>query len=211
MVMGLVRPDAGLIQLLDEDITQFPVARRARAGIGYLAQEPSVFRKLSVRDNIMAVLEWIPQLSKGERQDRLDQILNGMALTQVADQKAGVLSGGERRRVEISRILVTEPKIILLDEPFSGVDPIAIEEIQQLIISFKDRGLGILITDHNVRETLRITDRSYIIHEGRILRQGPVETLIADEGVRSTYLGKTFSLHEIASAEEQSPPPPEKP
>ncbi len=197
MLMGLLRPDSGMVSFINEDITHAPVARRARAGLGYLAQDPSVFRKLRVRDNVMAVIEWIPGLSKGERIDRLDKSLQEMNLTHLADSSAGVLSGGERRRLEIARILVTHPKLLLLDEPFSGVDPIAVEEIQKIIRHLKRRDIGILITDHNVRETLSITDRSYIVHEGRILQQGAARQLIADEKVRRAYLGESFVMPEL--------------
>ena len=197
MLMGLIRPDSGTVTFCDEDVTHAPVARRARAGLGYLAQDPSVFRKLKVRENVMAVIEWIPGLSKGERVDRLDQSLKEMNLTHLADNSAGVLSGGERRRLEIARILVTQPKLLLLDEPFSGVDPIAVEEIQKIVRHLKKRGIGILITDHNVRETLAITDRSYIVHEGRILQQGAAPQLIADEQVRRAYLGESFVMPEL--------------
>lgn len=197
MLMGLLRPDTGTVTFIDEDVTHAPVARRARAGLGYLAQDPSVFRKLKVRDNVMAVIEWIPGLSKGEQVDRLDKSLQEMNLTHLADSNAGVLSGGERRRLEIARILVTQPKLLLLDEPFSGVDPIAVEEIQKIVTHLKQRGIGVLITDHNVRETLTITDRSYIVHEGRILQQGAARQLIADEKVRRAYLGESFVMPEL--------------
>ena len=205
MVMGLVRPDRGRIVFGQDDITDYPVSRRARAGIGYLAQEPSIFRKLTVRDNVLAVLEWIPNLDRGQRMDRMDQILSEMNLSNLADQRAHLLSGGERRRLEIARILVTEPRLMLLDEPFAGVDPIAVEEIQSLVTRLRDRGIGILMTDHHVRETLGITDRSYIIHEGRILQQGNAKELIADERVRRAYLGKSFVMPELS--EPDAPPP----
>lgn len=197
MLMGLLRPDSGSVSFADTDITHAPVARRAQAGLGYLAQDPSVFGRLKVSDNVMAVIEWIPGLSKGERMDRLDKSMQEMNLTHLSDSLAGVLSGGERRRLEIARILVTEPKLLLLDEPFSGVDPIAVEEIQKIIRHLKKKGMGILITDHNVRETLTITDRSYIVHEGRILQQGDARQLIADEQVRRAYLGESFVMPEL--------------
>ncbi len=196
MAMGLVRPDCGDIEFLGQNITRLPVSQRARLGMGYLAQEPSVFRKLSVKDNILAVLEWVPGLNRAQRQERMEAILAELSLTDLMAQRADLLSGGERRRLEIARILVTEPKLILLDEPFAGVDPIAVEEIQTLVQSLRDRGISILITDHNVRETLSITDRSYIIAEGSILKHGPVEELVHDEQVRRAYLGRRFAMHE---------------
>ncbi|MCB9831848.1 MAG: LPS export ABC transporter ATP-binding protein [Planctomycetes bacterium] len=197
MVMGLVRPDAGRLLLLDRDITRLTVSARAQAGIGYLAQEPSVFRGLNVRDNVLAVLEWVPGLSRAERHERATAVLEELELGRLSTQRADLLSGGERRRLEIARILVTEPELILLDEPFAGVDPIAVEEIQELVLSLKQRGVGLLITDHNVRETLSITDRAYIIAEGRILRQGPARDLIDDEAVRRAYLGRSFAMPEL--------------
>ncbi|HGY92324.1 MAG TPA: LPS export ABC transporter ATP-binding protein [Planctomycetes bacterium] len=202
MVMGLIRADRGRIHLGGKDITRETVARRARLGMGYLAQEPSVFKGLTVRDNILAVLEWLPGLSRGERRDRADRILAEMHLDRLATRRAALLSGGERRRLEIARILVTEPKLLLLDEPFSGVDPIAVEEIQKLVVGLRERGMGILMTDHNVRETLNVTDRAYIIHEGRILQHGPARRLIEDERVRRAYLGRRFVMPELA---EQDP------
>ncbi len=194
MVMGLIRPDSGSIHFLGQDITAFPVAKRARLGMGYLAQEPSVFRKLNVRDNVLAVLEWVPGLSAQERTGKMEAILGELNLTSLATQRADLLSGGERRRLEIARILVTEPSLVLLDEPFAGVDPIAVEEIQALVCSLRDRGISILITDHNVRETLSITDRSYIIADGSILKHGPAQELVEDEQVRRAYLGKSFTM-----------------
>lgn len=197
MIMGLVRPDGGKIVFDGEDVTHYPVARRARIGIGYLAQEPSVFRRLSVRDNILAVLEWIPQFSRGQRIDRMQKILADMNLSRLADQKAALLSGGERRRLEIARLLVTEPRLLLLDEPFAAIDPITVEDLKELVRNLRQRGIGLLITDHNVRETLSITDRSYILHDGRILKHGAARQLVADEAVKNAYLGRSFSMPEL--------------
>ncbi|MCA9320251.1 MAG: LPS export ABC transporter ATP-binding protein [Planctomycetes bacterium] len=205
MVMGLIRPDGGRIVFDGDDVTGLPVSERARRGMGYLSQEPSVFKRLSVRDNVLAVLEWIPGMSRGVRIDRMARILEDLDLSRLGDRRAQDLSGGERRRLEIARILVTEPKLVLLDEPFSGVDPIAIEEIQKLIIGLRERGIGILVTDHNVRDMLTITNRSYIIHEGRILQHGTARQLIDDERVRRTYLGERFVMPELGSAAEELP------
>ena len=199
MVMGLVRPDRGRIDFRGEDVTHLPIARRARLGLGYLAQDPSVFKRLTVRDNVLAVLEWIPRLGRGQRIDRMHRILEELDLTRVASSRAELLSGGERRRLEIARILVTEPRLVLLDEPFSGIDPIAVEEIQKLVVRLRDRGIGILITDHNVRETLTITDRSYILHDGRVLCQGAAADLVHDDRVRRAYLGTNFSMPGLAA------------
>jgi lipopolysaccharide export system ATP-binding protein len=207
MIMGLLRPDSGAIVFDGEDVTHHAVARRARYGLGYLAQEPSVFRKLSVRDNIIAVLEWIPELTRGERLDRMERILAEMRLSKLATQKAALLSGGERRRLEISRLLVTEPRLLLLDEPFSGVDPIAVEEIKDIVTHLRTRGMALLITDHNVRETLSITDRSYIVHEGRVLKQGSARMLVQDEDVKRAYLGRNFSMPELLRHEPDLPAP----
>jgi lipopolysaccharide export system ATP-binding protein len=209
MVMGLIRPDHGQIEFKGQDITSFPVAKRARLGIGYLAQEPSVFRKLNVRDNVLAVLEWVPGLNAKDRVERMQSILAELRLDSLADQRADLLSGGERRRLEIARILVTEPRLVLLDEPFAGVDPIAVEEIQELVCSLRDRGISILITDHNVRETLSITDRSYIIAEGSILKHGPAADLVDDEQVRRAYLGKSFAMPELEKRRDTPPAPSE--
>lgn len=206
MVMGLIRPDHGQIEFQGKDITSLPVAKRARLGIGYLAQEPSVFRKLNVRDNVLAVLEWVPGLNAKDRMARMRSILAELRLDSLADQRADLLSGGERRRLEIARILVTEPKLVLLDEPFAGVDPIAVEEIQELVCSLRDRGISILITDHNVRETLSITDRSYIIAEGSILKHGPASELVDDDQVRRAYLGKSFVMPELEKRSDAKAP-----
>ena len=193
MMVGYVRPDGGRILLDGNDITDMPMYRRARLGIGYLAQEPSIFRKLTVEQNILAVLETL-DLSRAERRHRLDQLLNELGVTHLARQKAFTLSGGEKRRLEITRALVTDPKFILLDEPFSGIDPITVFEAQEIIRELKKRGLGILLTDHNVRETLEITDRAYIMAEGRVLIAGTAHELITDPRAREIYLGEKFRL-----------------
>jgi lipopolysaccharide export system ATP-binding protein len=193
MIVGLLRPAEGRILLEGRDITEEPVYRRARMGLGYLAQEASIFRRLSVRDNVLAVLETMP-LSNAEREERLKQLLDDLNLTHLADRLASKLSGGERRRVEITRALARQPHYMLLDEPFVGIDPIAVSEIQDIVGRLRDRGIGVLITDHNVRETLRITDRAYIMYEGRILLQGTAEELANDARAREIYLGERFSL-----------------
>jgi lipopolysaccharide export system ATP-binding protein len=193
MIVGLIRPDNGRILFDSKDITQMPMYRRARQGIGYLCQEDSIFRKLTVEENIMAVLETL-DISMHERKRRLDRLLNELNITHLAKSKAYTLSGGERRRLEITRALVTEPSFLLLDEPFSGIDPIAVFEAQQIIQNLKQGGLGILLTDHSVRETLAITDRSYIIHEGKILISGTSKDLISNPRARQVYLGEQFTL-----------------
>lgn len=193
MIVGLLRPNEGRILLDGRDITGEPVYRRARSGLGYLAQEPSIFRRLNVRDNVLAVLETM-DLAPAQRKARLDQLLDDLNLTHLADRQASKLSGGERRRVEITRALARQPSYMLLDEPFVGIDPIAVSEIQDIVGRLRDRGLGVLITDHNVRETLRITDRAYIMYEGRILLQGTAEELAQDARAREIYLGERFSL-----------------
>jgi lipopolysaccharide export system ATP-binding protein len=193
MIVGLLRPAEGKILLDGVDITHEPVYRRARMGLGYLAQEPSIFRRLSVRDNVLAVLETM-SLNRTEREERLKQLLDDLNLTHLSDRQASKLSGGERRRVEITRALARQPHYMLLDEPFVGIDPIAVSEIQDIVARLRDRGLGVLITDHNVRETLRITDRAYIMYEGRILLQGTAEELANDARAREIYLGERFSL-----------------
>ncbi len=193
MLIGMIRPNQGKVYLNGEEITVLPMYKRARKGIGYLPQESSVFRKLTVEENIMAVLETLP-LSKEERRQRLDELLKELALSHLAKSKGYTLSGGERRRVEITRALVTNPKFLLLDEPFTGVDPIAVEDIQNIVFKLKQRGIGVLITDHNVRETLRITDRAYIMSEGKILKSGTAEELANDPQVREVYLGERFKL-----------------
>lgn len=195
MIVGLVKPNEGKIFLDDKDITALPMYQRAKLGLGYLAQEASVFRSLTVEENVMAVLELAkPELSKIERREKVDSLLEEFSLTHVRKSKGIVLSGGERRRTEIARALSVDPKFILLDEPFAGVDPIAVEEIQTIVAKLKHRNIGILITDHNVNETLSITDRAYLLFEGKILKQGTAEELAADEVVRRVYLGKHFEL-----------------
>ncbi len=193
MIVGLLQPNEGRVRLDGDDITREPMYRRARRGLGYLAQEPSIFRRLTVRENVLAVLETMP-LARDERERRLGQLLDDLNLTHLADRQASKLSGGERRRVEITRALAREPSFMLLDEPFVGIDPIAVAEIQDIVARLRDRGLGVLITDHNVRETLRITDRAYIMYEGRILLQGTAEELANDPEARKIYLGERFSL-----------------
>ena len=193
MMVGYVRPDGGRILLDDRELTDIPMYQRARAGIGYLAQEPSIFRKLTVEQNILAILETL-ELSRAERRRRLDLLLNELGITHLARQKAFTLSGGEKRRLEITRALVTNPAFILLDEPFSGIDPITVFEAQEIIRELKKRGLGILLTDHNVRETLEITDRAYIMAEGRVLIAGTARELITDPRAREIYLGEKFRL-----------------
>ncbi len=194
MITGLIKPNRGRVLFDDDDITHLAMYKRARKGIGYLPQEPSIFRKLSVRDNIMAILEYMP-LSKSQRKERLEKLLSDLDVEHIADSKGYNLSGGERRRVEIARALVTEPKFILLDEPFSGIDPITVEEIQKIIKDLRDKGLGVLVTDHNVRETLSITDRAYIIFEGNILKSGTADFLANDPEARKIYLGEKFRLN----------------
>jgi len=193
MIVGFIRADGGAIFLNNEEITHVPMYKRARMGLGYLAQEPSVFRKLTVEQNVLAVLENVP-LSRDERHRRTDDLLNELGIEGVRKQKAYTLSGGERRRTEISRALALKPKFLLLDEPFAGVDPIAVYEIQSIIERLKQQGLGILITDHNVRETLRITDRAYIMNEGEILVSGSSEELVNNEEARRIYLGQNFMV-----------------
>ena len=193
MTVGLVRPNGGRVFFEGAEITRLPMHRRARLGMGYLAQEPSVFRKLTVEENILAILETLP-LTREERQVRLDYLLNELAIAPLRKNKAYTLSGGERRRLEITRALVTAPKLLLLDEPFSGVDPIAVYEVQQIIAELKKKGLGILITDHSVRETLSIVDRAYLICEGKVEREGTSEFLINDPKSRELYLGPRFSM-----------------
>lgn len=193
MATGLVKPNSGKVYLDDLDVTNLPMYKRARLGIGYLAQEASVFRTLSVEENILAVLE-LTSLSKKEQKEKTEQLLEEFSLTHVRKNLGQVLSGGERRRTEIARALAVDPKFILLDEPFAGVDPIAVEEIQGIVAKLKYRNIGILITDHNVDETLSITDRAYLLFEGKILKSGTPEDLASDEQVRRLYLGKHFEL-----------------
>ena len=193
MMVGLVKPDAGKVFLDADEVTEEPMYRRAQMGIGYLAQEASVFRKLSVEDNILAVLE-MTNLTKKEQSAKLESLLDEFGLQHIRKSLGDLLSGGERRRTEIARCLATDPKFILLDEPFAGVDPIAVEDIQHIVSKLKDRNIGILITDHNVHETLSITDRAYLLFEGKILKSGTAEELAADEQVRRVYLGENFEL-----------------
>lgn len=192
-VIGIIRPDAGAVYLDGDNIVRNPMYLRARKGITYLPQEPSVFRKLTVEENLLAVMETL-KIGREERKQRLDALLRDLRIEHLGKSRADRLSGGERRRLEISRALVTQPSFILLDEPFAGIDPIAVVEIQSLIRSLRDRGIGVLISDHNVRETLRVCDRAYIMHEGRILEQGPPQVIAQSELARRTYLGQEFSL-----------------
>jgi len=194
MITGLIRPNGGKIFMDDHDLTRLPMYKRARRGIGYLPQEPSIFRKLNVEQNIAAILETLP-ISRAERKERLEKLLEDLDVKHLRKSMAYNLSGGERRRVEIARALVTQPKFILLDEPFSGIDPITVEEIQRIIARLRDKGLGILITDHNVRETLSVTDRAYIIFEGTILKSGSAQYLADDPEARKIYLGEKFRLN----------------
>jgi len=193
MVVGFIKPNEGRVFLDGDEITDLPMYKRAKRGIGYLPQEPSVFRKLSVEDNIKAVLEMMPY-SKNEQRDRLEQLIGEFSLEKVRKSRGDTLSGGERRRTEIARALATDPKFILLDEPFAGIDPIAVEDIQYIVAKLRTKNIGILITDHNVQETLSITDRAYLMFEGNILKAGTAEELAADEMVRKVYLGKNFEL-----------------
>ena len=193
MMVGLVRPDAGNVLLNGEDITRLPMHRRARMGLGYLPQEPSVFRKLTVRENILAFLEET-SLSEGEREDRLQELLVEMRISHVEGTRGYSLSGGERRRVEIARSLVISPLFLLLDEPFAGIDPISVADLQHVIIGLKEKGIGVIITDHNVRDTLTVCDRGYIISEGEILLEGNPEEIASSSRVREIYLGEHFSL-----------------
>lgn len=193
MIVGLVRPDQGQVFLDKLEITKLPMYKRAQLGIGYLPQEVSVFRKLSVEDNIMAILEMTP-LTSAQRSEKLEKLLEEFGLLSIRKNLGNRLSGGEKRRTEIARALATDPKFILLDEPFAGVDPIAVEDIQSIISELRKRNIGILITDHNVQETLSITDRAYLLFEGKILKSGTAEELAADEQVRRVYLGQNFVL-----------------
>ncbi len=193
MIVGLIPADAGKVYLNDKDVTSMPMYRRARVGISYLPQEPSVFRKMTVNDNIYAILETL-DLTKQERQNRLDSILDELNITHLRQSKAYSLSGGERRRVEISRALVTTPKFLLLDEPFAGIDPIAVADIQEIITRLKAKGIGIIISDHNVRETLGVCDRAYILNEGEILEEGAPSTIAGSPKAKKIYLGENFAL-----------------
>lgn len=193
MIVGFVKPNSGKVYLDGKDMTSLAMYKRAQLGVGYLPQEPSVFRKLSVEDNIMAILEMRP-LSKDERKEKLESLIDEFRLHKVRKNLGDSLSGGERRRTEIARCLASDPKFILLDEPFAGIDPIAVEDIQEIVSRLKEKNIGILITDHNVQETLSITDRAYLMFEGNILKAGTAEELAADEMVRKVYLGKNFEL-----------------
>lgn len=193
MIVGLIKPQLGRILLDDIDITSFPMYKRAQNGIGYLAQEASVFRKLSVEDNILSVLQ-LSKLSKKEQKEKTDALLEEFGLTHIRKSRGDLLSGGERRRTEIARALATNPKFVLLDEPFAGVDPVAVEDIQKIVAHLKKKNIGILITDHNVQETLAITDKTFLMFEGSILKAGTPEELAKDEMVRKVYLGKNFEL-----------------
>jgi len=193
MVTGLIRPTAGQVWFKDRNVSNVPMYKRARMGLGYLSQEPSIFRKLTVQENVMAILETLP-ISGRERRDRLELLLNELKISHLAKQRAYTLSGGERRRLEITRALVTNPSLILLDEPFSGVDPLAVYEVQEIIKELRNKGLGVLITDHNVRETLAVVDRAYLMCEGKVLREGASDFLVNDEMSRELYLGPRFSM-----------------
>ena len=194
MIIGFIKPDGGKVLIDDQEVTHVPMYKRAQRGVGYLSQEPSVFRKLTVEQNVSAVLE-MQKKSKKEREERLKALLNELDIAHLAQNKAYTLSGGERRRLEISRALVNQPKFMLLDEPFSGIDPIKVEGIQKIVYRLKEKGLGVLITDHNVRETLSITDRAYIMCEGEILKSGSAEFLASDPQARKIYLGEKFRLN----------------
>jgi lipopolysaccharide export system ATP-binding protein len=194
MIVGLVPADAGRIQLDNQDITQLPMHARAKLGVGYLPQEPSVFRRLSVAENVMAILELRDDLNAKQREAELEKLLDELQIGHVSTQKGISLSGGERRRVEIARALAAQPRFMLLDEPFAGVDPISVGEIQRIVRHLKERGIGVLITDHNVRETLGICDRAYILNEGAVLAKGPPAAILANQKVRDVYLGKEFRM-----------------
>jgi lipopolysaccharide export system ATP-binding protein len=193
IVVGVIRPEAGAVKFLSRDITRLPMHKRARLGMGYLTQEPSIFRKLTVEQNILAILETC-RLSRAERAVRLKYLLEELDMTSLAKSKAYTLSGGEKRRLEITRALVTSPKLLLLDEPFSGIDPIAVYEVQKIVRRLRERGLGILVTDHNVRETLKLVDRAYLIHKGEVVYEGVAEQLVNDPKAREIYLGPEFNL-----------------
>jgi len=193
MIVGLIKPESGIVSIDDSNITSFPMYLRAQKGIGYLAQEPSVFRKLSVEDNIKAVLE-LTDLSKEDQMNKMDTLIEEFGLQYIRKNRGDLLSGGERRRTEIARALATDPKFVLLDEPFAGVDPIAVEDIQKIVSHLKKKNIGILITDHNVQETLAITDRTYLMFEGKILKAGIPEELAKDKMVRKLYLGENFEF-----------------
>jgi len=193
MTVGLVRPDAGTVSFNGRDVTKLPMYRRAREGMAYLPQEASVFRELTVKQNLLAVLEY-QRLSKDQREARARLLLEELSIAHLADSLAVTLSGGERRRTEIARALATEPKVFLLDEPFAGIDPIAVADLQDTVAALANKGIGVLITDHNVRETLRIANRAYIIHQGKVLAEGPPDVIASDERVREIYLGERFNI-----------------
>lgn len=195
MMVGIIKPYSGQVFLDDKEITSLPMFRRAQLGVGYLAQEASVFRQMSVEDNILSILEFRRDLDKAGRQSQLESLLNEFGLQKIRSSKGIQLSGGERRRTEIARALANDPKFLLLDEPFAGVDPIAVQDIQDIVAHLKNRNIGILITDHNVNETLRITDRAYLLYEGRVLHQGTPEEMANDPEVREKYLGRDFVWH----------------
>ena len=205
MIVGMVKPSAGKVFLDDADITGEPMYRRARMGVGYLSQEASVFRKMTVRNNIMAILELMP-LSHAERTERCQKLLEDFGISQIAESKGYMLSGGERRRTEIARALATEPQFILLDEPFAGIDPIAVEDIMRIVHDLKNRGIGVLVTDHNVHETLSITDRSYLLFEGKIIKSGSAQELADDPEARRLYLGESFRLDRYDESRVRSTP-----
>jgi len=193
MIVGMIRPNAGRIHIAGRDVTRMPMYKRARMGVGYLPQEPSIFRGLTVEENLMAVIETM-RYPRAEREDVLERLLTELDITHIRNSRGSQLSGGERRRVEITRALVTDPRFMLLDEPFAGIDPIAVQDLQAIVRKLKQRGLGILITDHNVRDTLSITDRAYIMYEGTIKRSGTAQELASDAEVREIYLGESFTL-----------------
>ena len=193
IIVGLIPATSGEVLMDDESITRLPMFRRARMGIGYLPQEPSVFRKLTVQNNLTSIAESLP-ISRAARKEKVDELLLELGLTGIAKQHAYTLSGGERRRLEIARALLTEPRFLLMDEPFSGVDPISVSEVQKIVLALKEKGIGVLITDHNVRETLRIVDRAYLLHDGKVLAEGDSDFLINDENSRRFYLGEDFAL-----------------
>ena len=193
IITGLLKPDLGAVCLDNTEITHLPMYQRARLGLGYLTQEPSVFRKLTVEENIMAILEILP-ITPEERRERLERLLEELSITHIRRKKAYAISGGERRRVEVTRALVTDPSFLLLDEPFTGIDPIARADIQSLVVKLKERGIGVLLTDHNVRETLEITDRAYVIYEGEVFAQGLPREIVEHEGAREKFLGDKFTL-----------------
>lgn len=199
MVVGIIKPNEGRVFLDDQDITRFPMYRRAQMGIGYLAQEASVFRQMSVEDNIMSILQFRRDLDKEQQHQKLESLISEFGLQKIRTSKGIQLSGGERRRTEIARALANDPKFLLLDEPFAGVDPIAVQDIQDIVAHLKDRNIGILITDHNVHETLSITDRAYLLYEGAVLHHGTPEEMAADPDVREKYLGRDFELRRVST------------